>query len=279
MPELPEVETVKNGIARFIGNSRILSVKITNRKFRITIPENAEKNIVGAKIESYHRIGKYVVIGLDNNFCIVWHLGMSGKIKTLKEQPTQPEKHDHIIIETENGWLIYNDPRRFGLFTTIHKNNLNNSELFKNTGIDPFDENLTADFLFEKIKNKKTPIKITLLDQSIICGIGNIYASEILYESKISPFRESNKISKKECATLIKNTRAVLQKAIDNGGSTLRDYQKPDGSLGYFQNMHCVYNKTGQKCPNCTCNTEQTGGIKKAVQAGRSTFYCETLQK
>ena len=112
-----------------------------------------------------------------------------------------------------------------------------------------------------------------------VCGIGNIYASEILYESKISPFRESNKISKKECAVIIKNTRAVLQKAIDNGGSTLRDYQKPDGSLGYFQNMHCVYNKTGQKCPNCTCNTEQTGGIKKAVQAGRSTFYCETLQK
>ena len=279
MPELPEVETVKNGISRFIGNSRILSVKITNRKFRINVPEKTEENIIGANIENYQRIGKYIIISLDNNFCIVWHLGMSGKIKTLKEQPTQLEKHDHIIIETEKGWLVYNDPRRFGLFTTINKNNLHNSELFKNTGIDPFDKNLTEDFLFEKIKNKRIPIKITLLDQSVICGIGNIYASEILYESKISPFRESNKISKKECAALIKNTRDVLQKAIDNGGSTLRDYQKPDGSLGYFQNMHCVYNKTGQKCPNCKCKIEQTGGIKKVVQAGRSSFYCETLQK
>ena len=279
MPELPEVETVKNGIALFIGNARILSVEITNRKFRITIPENTEKNIVGAKIEKYQRIGKYVVISLDNDFCIVWHLGMSGKIKTLKEPPLHLEKHDHIVIKTENGWLVYNDPRRFGLFTTIKKKDINKSEIFKNTGIDPFDNNLTGELFFEKIKNKKTPIKITLLDQSVVCGIGNIYAPEILYESRISPFRESNKIDKKECDILVKNIRTILQKAIDNGGSTLRDYQKPDGSLGYFQNMHCVYNKTGQKCPDCTCNIELTGGIKKAVQAGRSTFYCETLQK
>ena len=150
MPELPEVETVKNGIALFIGNARILSVEITNRKFRITIPENTEKNIVGAKIENYQRIGKYVVINLDNDFCIVWHLGMSGKIKTLKEPPLHLEKHDHIVIKTENGWLVYNDPRRFGLFTTIKKKDINKSEIFKNTGIDPFDNNLTGELFLKK---------------------------------------------------------------------------------------------------------------------------------
>ncbi len=279
MPELPEVETVKNGIEKFIGNATIVDVNIRNRNFREIVPADTESKIKGTKIKKYRRIGKYIVIDLSNNYSIVWHLGMSGKIKTFSEKPTAPEKHDHIVLSTNHGCLVYNDPRRFGLFSYAKTNQLLMFRGLQKMGKDPFDASLNEKYLFEHLKNKKIPIKPALLDQSIINGIGNIYASEILYASKISPLRPANKISIKECKEIICNTRAVLQKAIDNGGSTLRDYHKPDGSLGYFQNLHCVYNKTGEKCPNCKCNIKNTGGIRKTIQAGRSTFYCPTLQK
>ena len=279
MPELPEVETVKNGIEKFIGKATIKNVVVRNRKFRESVPADMESKIIGTKINCYRRIGKYIVIELNNNFSIVWHLGMSGRIKTFDKVPSVLEKHDHIVIDTDNGCLVYNDPRRFGLFSYAQTDKLSEFKCLRNMGRDPFDKDLDEKYLYEKLKNKKIPIKPALLDQSIINGIGNIYASEILYMSKISPLREADKISQKECKEIVQNTRIVLQKAIDNGGSTLRDYHKPDGSLGYFQNMHCVYNKTGQRCPNCVCNADKTGGIQKTTQAGRSTFYCPTLQK
>ena len=151
--------------------------------------------------------------------------------------------------------------------------------IFANIGIDPFSQNLTADYLKNKLSNKKNPIKVALLDQSIINGIGNIYASEALYDSKISPLRESNSLNLVELENLITSVRKILQKAIKAGGSTLKDYRKPDGSMGYFQNSHCVYDKEGMRCPNCTCDIDKTKGIKRIVQGGRSTFYCETQQK
>ena len=279
MPELPEVETVKNGIAGFAGQARILKVEIRNRQFREKIPEDTEQKITGAVITGFRRVGKYIVVDLDNDLCLVWHLGMSGRIKTFGQAPAQIQKHDHISIETTAGWLVYNDPRRFGLFTYIEKDRLFQSKYLCKMGIDPFDQRLNAAYLSTKLQKRKTPVKEALLDQNIINGIGNIYASEILYAAGISPLRPAESLSLRECASLVDCTRKVLQKAIDNGGSTLRDYHKPDGSLGYFQNLHCVYNKTGQRCPNCKCNPEKTGGIKKLVQAGRSTFYCPTLQK
>lgn len=279
MPELPEVETVKNGIAGFAGQARILKVEIRNRQFREKIPEDTEQKITGAVITGFRRVGKYIVVDLDNDLCLVWHLGMSGRIKTFGQAPAQIQKHDHISIETTAGWLVYNDPRRFGLFTYIEKDRLFQSKYLRKMGIDPFDQKLNAAYLSAKLQKRKTPVKEALLDQNIINGIGNIYASEILYAAGISPLRPAESLSLRECASLVDCTRKVLQKAIDNGGSTLRDYHKPDGSLGYFQNLHCVYNKTGQRCPNCKCNPEKTGGIKKLVQAGRSTFYCPTLQK
>lgn len=279
MPELPEVETVKNGIAGFAGQARILKVEIRNRQLREKIPEDTEQKITGAVITGLRRIGKYIVVDLDNNLCLIWHLGMSGRIKTFGQAPAQIQKHDHISIETTAGWLIYNDPRRFGLFTYVEKEQLFQSKYLCKMGIDPFDQRLNAAYLSAKLRQRKTPVKEALLNQNIINGIGNIYASEILYAAGISPLRPAASLSPRECAALVDCTRKVLQKAVDNGGSTLRDYHKPDGSLGYFQNLHCVYNKTGQRCPNCKCNPEETGGIKKLVQAGRSTFYCPTLQK
>ncbi len=279
MPELPEVETIKKAIEKGIGNAKILNIEIKNRRLRDNIPEDMEIKLKNATISSYERIAKYIVITLDNNISIIWHMGMSGKVK-ISDTLENIDKHDHIIIETTNGWLVYNDPRRFGLFTYEKTSDILSNKYLKNLGIDPFDKKLTKEYLFIKLqKKKKTPIKVALLDQSIISGIGNIYASEILYETRILPSRLCENINEQECDLIITNTKKVLQKAINAGGSTLRDYKKPDGSLGYFQNMHCVYNKKGQKCPYCTCDINKTGGIKSSVMAGRSTFYCESLQK
>ena len=207
-------------------------------------------------------------------------MGMSGKVKLCDEMPENFEKHDHIIIRTSNGVIIYNDPRRFGVLTYCATDKLSTSPLLAHCGIDPFDKKLTAEYLFGQMqKRKKTPVKQILLNQEIVAGIGNIYASEALFEAGISPLREASSLSAKEYSKLAEAVIATLKKAINAGGSTLRDYRKPDGSEGYFQHLHCVYNKTGQQCPNCTCNISQTGGIKKIVQAGRSTFYCPTKQK
>lgn len=278
MPELPEVETIKTAIEQQIGLAVIENVVIYNRRLRNYIPEDLEQKIIGSTIVKYDRIAKYIVIYLTNGICLLWHMGMSGKIKLNKTDPLI-EKHDHIIIKTSNGFISYNDPRRFGLFTYHKTIDLKNSPFFSNIGVEPFSADFNAKYLFSCLQKRKNAIKTVLLEQKIVTGIGNIYASEILYESGISPLRPANMITLRECNDLVNNTRKVLQKAIKAGGSTLRDYKKPNGDLGYFQNMHCVYNKTGQKCPNCTCDVNKTGGITKIVQNGRSTFYCERLQK
>ena len=279
MPELPEVETIANALKKAISNAKILNTEIFCRRFRTDIPQNFEEQTKNATIINLKRIAKYIVLELDNNHSIIWHLGMSGKIKICNERPDVLQKHDHVVITTDKKIIIYNDARRFGLVDITESNNLLKHDVFKNMGIDPFDENLTSQYLHDKLKNKKIAIKVALLDQSIINGIGNIYASEALYLSRILPDREANSLSHDECESLIKAIRSVLDKAIQAGGSTLRDYVKPDGSTGYFQNQHCVYNKTGQRCPDCKCDFNKTKGIKKIIQGGRSTFYCPTLQK
>ncbi len=279
MPELPEVETVKNALKNAIIGTKILNVEIFCRRFRIEIVPDFEQRILNATIVNLKRIAKYIIIELDNGNSIIWHLGMSGKIKTCITRPDILQKHDHIVITLTDKIIIYNDARRFGLVDVTESKNLSKHPFFKNIGIDPFDKQLTAQYLFDKLRKIKTVIKIALLDQKIINGIGNIYASEALYISGISPVRESKDITYQECESLITAIRNVLEKAIKAGGSTLKDYIRPDGSTGYFQNQHCVYNKTGQRCPNCICDIIKTKGIRKIKQGGRSTFYCETLQK
>ena len=279
MPELPEVETVKNAVQKAIGLANITDVIIKQNHFREVMPEDFCEKLVGAKIIKYERIAKYLVIYLSNGYAIIWHLGMSGRIKICEDMPEQLEKHDHVVIKTTNGILIYHDPRRFGLLTCCPSTKLREANCLKHTGIDPVTEKWDGSYLAQKFKNKKIPVKVALLDQAIVAGIGNIYASEALFAAGISPLREAGSLKPKECQKLAEAIKATLQKAIEAGGSTLRDYRKPDGSEGYFQHLHCVYNKTGQQCPNCTCNIAQTGGIKKIVQAGRSSFYCPTKQK
>lgn len=279
MPELPEVETIKNTVAAAVEGAVILKAIVNQPKLRLPVPSDFKKRIVGTKIESFKRIAKYMLMNLNNGQTIIWHFGMSGKIKIESQMPDVLEKHDHLIITTDKGVLIYNDPRRFGLVTLCESGKLKQHKLFRHLGPDPWDDEFNADYLMQKFKAKKVPIKIALLNQEIVCGIGNIYASEILYHARILPNRAAESINKHEAELIVKFTRQVLEEAIKAGGSTIHDYKKPDGDIGYFQQKHCVYNKTGQKCPQCRCNIAKTGGIRKIVLGGRSTFYCGTLQK
>lgn len=279
MPELPEVETIKNAVEKFAAGARILSAEVRQPRLREIVPADFAEKISNTKIIGFKRIAKYMVVNLDNGLSIIWHFGMSGKIKTESAIPANLDKHDHIIISTDKGVIIYNDTRRFGLVTLCESANLKNHHCFKRIGLDPWDDNLTADYLLQKFKNRKTAIKIALLDQEIICGIGNIYASEILYKSRILPQRTSESVSRAEAEKIIKYTRDILEESIKAGGSTIHDYKRPDGDIGYFQQKHCVYNKTGQRCPDCKCDIKLSGGIRKDIQGGRSTFYCPFLQK
>lgn len=279
MPELPEVETIKNTVARAVNDAVILRAAVRQPKLRESVPADFDKQIRGTKIINLRRIAKYMLVDLDNGLTIIWHFGMSGKIRIESAVPNPPQKHDHIIIETDKAVLIYNDARRFGLILLCESEKLKQHHCFKHIGPDPWEKNLTPEYLLKKLANRKCAIKLSLLNQEIICGIGNIYASEILYRARIRPDRSSESITLKESAAIIKQTRIVLQEAIAAGGSTIHNYQRPDGDIGYFQEHHCVYDKTGQPCPDCCCNIDKTGGIKRIVQGGRSTFYCPILQK
>ena len=279
MPELPEVETIKEALIKAVDHSVIRSVSVFNRNFRIPIPDDFEKLLTGQTISRIYRRAKYVIINLTNGISIVWHFGMSGRVRIISQKKVSLEKHDHVMICTDNCTLVFNDARRFGLITCMSSQDLEHSSIFAHVGIDPFDPQLDGEYLFSKIKYKHIPIKVALLDQSIICGIGNIYASEALYLARISPLRLCCAVSFEECSTLVVAVRDILKKAIRAGGSTLRDYRQPDGSMGYFQMQHAVYGKEGLRCPDCTCDCSLSGGIKKIVQAGRSTFYCDYLQK
>jgi len=274
MPELPEVETIKESLRKAVEGAKIESVLVNNRCLRISIPHDFEKIVTGHQIKKLYRIAKYAIMDLDNAYSIVWHFGMSGKIKLLSTKNPILEKHDHIVVKTSADTIVYNDPRRFGLITVLPTDKLKEDALFCHLGPDPFDANLNENYLFRKFQNKKTAIKIALLDQNIVAGIGNIYASEALYESGISPLRCCSSLNKNELKKLISAIRITLSKAIDAGGSTLHDYRKPDGSAGYFQLQHSVYGKDGQCCPKCKKNC-----IIKITQGGRSTYYCPHTQK
>jgi formamidopyrimidine-DNA glycosylase len=279
MPELPEVETIKNTVSPFMNGATIKKVTIRQKQLREPIPDDFATRTEGAKIIGLRRIAKYMLVDLANGQTIIWHFGMSGKLRIEKTLPAELQKHDHLIMETDRGFFIYNDTRRFGLITLCRTADLPQHKLFCNLGFDPWDKGLDSAYLLQKFHRLKTPVKVALLNQEIICGIGNIYASEILYKARIRPDRPAESITAAESQKIITCTQEILSQAIKAGGSTIHDYKRPDGDIGYFQNMHCVYNKTGQRCPDCRCNIDSTGGIQKSVIGGRSAFYCNTLQK
>lgn len=267
MPELPEVETVRTELEMNIIGKVVDEVDIRRDKIRIPVPDLSE--LVGKKISRIERRAKYLIIHFAKyKDALVIHLGMSGKILLGTEM--KRKKHDHVVFIFKDGSeMVFNDARRFGLVTLKSLS----EKLFEHLGPEPFVEEFNAKYLGEKLKPRKTPIKVTLLDQTLVVGVGNIYAAEALFRSRINPELPANEVLKAKLNPLITNIRNVLNEAIESGGSTLRDYVRSSGDTGYFQHKFLVYGKTGKPCE--VCKTP----IKKIVQAGRSTFYCSKCQK
>lgn len=271
MPELPEVETVKNGLKNKVLNKKITNCKVLYQGI-IAYPdkENFIKNITNQTINDIKRRGKFLIFELDDYY-LISHLRMEGKY-FIKEPTETISKHDHVIFTLDNiNELRYNDTRKFGKMHLVKKDELDITPI-KKIGLEPWDELLTSKYLKEKL-NKKKAIKTLLLDQSIITGIGNIYADEILFISKIHPETNGCNLTNKNLNDIIDNTKKVLEKAILSGGTTIHSYTSVDGITGRFQQELLVHNKKTEPCP--TCKTE----IIKIAVNGRGTYYCPKCQK
>jgi formamidopyrimidine-DNA glycosylase len=287
MPELPEVEIVKQSLAKKIQKKIIKKVIIKNRNLRFKIPLKFEKLLQNKIIKKVTRFSKYLILNFsDGSFCLI-HLGMSGTIHLIKKNnfnkltntsfynsPNLPKKHNHVEIQFQDIKVIYNDPRRFGFFKFIS----NKQELidrFNHLGPEPFFKNFNSKYLLNYFLTKKKDIKSFLLDQKFVSGIGNIYASEILFLSKINPATCAMKLSKKDCKKIISFSRSVLKKAIKKGGSSIRDFKNTAGQSGNFQKEFKVYQRENQNCLRNKC----AGKIKKIFISNRSTFFCNICQK
>ena len=287
MPELPEVEIVRQSLSKNIIGKKINKVLVRNRNLRLKLRHSFENKLKGRLITKIRRFSKYIIIELDNkSYCIV-HLGMSGTIHIIDNKkknsftntsfyhsPNLPKKHNHVEFFFNNKKLIYNDPRRFGFFQLI-KNKINLKKRFKNFGPEPFNNDFNLNYLTKYLKKKKKNIKSFLLDQKFVSGIGNIYASEILYFSKVHPLKSAKNLTRSECEKIIINSKKVLNNAILKGGSSIRDFKNTLGDLGQFQKEFKVYGRDKKNCKRQSCS----GKIYKITQANRSTFYCQMCQK
>lgn len=277
MPELPEVETVMRGLERAIAGKSIKHIQINRYDLRVPVPQDFGQRLTGLSVDGFTRRGKYIAITLQGGAThIIVHLGMSGRIRIFDDAAGyEPQKHDHIIMHMDDGGCFaYEDPRRFGMVYLAADTHWEHEKPFSKMGPEPLGKWSGAD-LYEKISAKKANIKAALLDQRVVAGLGNIYVCEALYDAGIHPERLAATLSLDEANRLVDASKAVLRKAIKAGGSTLKDYQHTDGSLGYFQHQFTVYDQEGQPCKNAQCN----GTIKRIVQSGRSTFFCPVCQK
>ncbi len=281
MPELPEVETVKRGLTPYIQGQTIEFFQISNKPLRATPTKSACDVIKNTKIIGTDRRGKYLLVSLSNNKTLIHHLGMSGSFRIEKDKADYTEKtHDHVIYGFKSGGrIVFHDPRRFGMLYLCDSEKVESHQAFISMGVEPLGNSFNALSLHNSLQNKKSPIKTALLDQSVVAGLGNIYVCEALFSSSISPLRIASSLTLVECELLVREIKATLNKAIESGGSSLRDHLQVDGKLGYFQHRFAVYDKEGLSCPDCTCDIKVTEGVKRIKQAGRSTFYCSTKQK
>ena len=273
MPELPEVETVRRGLENNIIDKKIASVFISDKKLRLPFPKNFSTDLKNKTIISVKRRARYIIIELDKELNILVHLGMTGKIIYQTKTPT-PSLHDHCLISfSDKTSIIYNDPRRFGLIDLVKTSEIKNHKMLKNLGPEPLSKEFNAKYLQSKLENKQMNIKTAMMDNEIVVGVGNIYINESLFQSSISPLKAAGNLKLNQLENLIINIKKILKKAIELGGSTLRDYVNLHGDVGGFQFNFAVYGRTGQKCIVCD------GIIKKIKQNGRSSFYCQKCQQ
>jgi formamidopyrimidine-DNA glycosylase len=301
MPELPEVETVRLGLAPAMEGYTLTEVETRRGDLRVPFPKDFTARIRGRKVESLRRRAKYILADLDSGETLVIHLGMSGRMSVYAQghrrklgnyiYDASPEgagegKHDHVVFETDApARIVFNDHRRFGLMTLLETARVKDDKLFKGMGIEPLSDGFNAAYLAHALEGKKTPIKSALLDQRVIAGLGNIYVCEALFRAGISPKRLAGGVSRERIGPLVTAIKKVLRDAIAAGGSTLRDHAQATGDPGNFQHQFLVYGREGLKCRNTASSKGAagrkiscSGTVKRIVQSGRSTFYCPKCQ-
>ncbi|MEZ5648680.1 MAG: bifunctional DNA-formamidopyrimidine glycosylase/DNA-(apurinic or apyrimidinic site) lyase [Alphaproteobacteria bacterium] len=290
MPELPEVETVRRGLAPLMEGHRIKLCEAYRLNLRWPLPKNFAARMTGQRVIRIDRRAKYLLFHLDKGMTLINHLGMSGRFLVLGTMPRRRStgqagqagdhpalaKHDHVAMVLDTGTLIrFNDPRRFGMFDLVKTKDLGRYPLLAGLGPEPLSKAFNGKVLTAALHGRRVPIKQALLDQRIIAGVGNIYACEALFMAGISPRRAAATVQGDDADCLATAIKKVLRAAIGAGGSSLRDYRQASGELGYFQHRFAVYDRAGQPCPDCDCQQ----GIRRLVQGGRSTFYCAKRQR
>ena len=291
MPELPEVETVRRGLAPAVEGARFAKVEVRRRDLRWPLPKDFAKRLEGKTVEGLGRRAKYLTADLSSGDVLLMHLGMSGSMRLRRNgeevlgdpryfEQAKDEKHDHVVFHMSNGATItFNDPRRFGSMKLVPRSRLEREPLLRALGPEPLGNAFDAAMLARACQAKKTSLKAALSDQRVVAGLGNIYVCEALFRARLSPKRQASTIADRNgepnarAVALVDAIKAVLNDAIKAGGSSLRDHRRADGSLGDFQHNFQVYDREGEPCPNCK------GRIKRIVQQGRSTFYCPSCQK
>ena len=288
MPELPEVETVRRGLAPAMEGANLAKVEVRDRRLRWPIAKDFEKRLTGRTVEGLGRRAKYLLADLSSGEVLIMHLGMSGSFRVGKDarpgvyyhERSKSTAHDHVVFHMSNGATVtFNDPRRFGSMKLVPRAKLDQEPLLRGLGPEPLGNEFDAAMLATACAGKKTSLKAALLDQRVVAGLGNIYVCEALYRARLSPKRQASTIADRNgrpnarATVLVEAIQAVLQDAIAAGGSSLRDHRRTDGALGDFQHNFRVYDREGEPCPNCK------GKIKRIVQSGRSTFYCASCQK
>lgn len=284
MPELPEVETICRGLAPRLEGRRLVRVVQRRPDLRFPLPERFAERLAGRRVESIGRRAKYILMRLDDGNVLLCHLGMSGRMLLsdgpAPAHPAMLGRHDHVVLETENGTVLrFNDARRFGLMDLVPESELGRHKLLAGLGPEPLGNEFNGPVLAAALAGKDTTIKAALLDQRVVAGLGNIYVSESLYYAGLSPRRRARTVQGNRAERLAAAIRRVLTDAIAAGGSSLRDYVQASGELGYFQHNWAVYDRAGERCPHCDCDPRNGGGIRRIVQSGRSTFYCARRQR
>ncbi len=271
MPELPEVETSKNGILPFLKNEIIDKIIVRNDRLRYVVSDEL-KTLSQVKISDITRRAKYLIIHTTCGDIIV-HLGMSGSLKIIApNENVALLKHDHIDLVTQSGTILrYNDPRRFGLWLFCKQ--AEHLPMLKKLGVEPLTDDFSSQYLYQKCKSRNIALKKFIMDNAIVVGVGNIYACESLFLSKLSPEKIASTLTQKQCERLVTQIKQTLAQAIKQGGTTLKDFKQPDGKLGYFAQELLVYGKKGQECPVCSSE------IQAKVIGGRNSFFCNNCQK
>lgn len=283
MPELPEVETVRRGLVPVLEGRAILAAEVRRPDLRWPLPERLAERLAGRRVRALRRRSKYILADLDSGETLLVHLGMSGRILVSgrilgafhREHPAA-SPHDHVTLEIEGGARItFNDARRFGAMDLFPTDRTEAHRLLAGLGPEPLGNAFHEDYLVARLRGRDTPVKAALLDQRVVAGLGNIYVCEVLHRAGLSPRRRAGRIPARRVASLVPVIREVLSEAIEAGGSSLRDYRRADGELGYFQHAFRVYGREGEPCPAPGC----TGRVRRIVQSGRSSFYCPACQR